>query len=220
MNSLMLAASEARKRFGKRAIPFLGEVASADFITGNALAAAIGLGGGTAMNVNGGWLKFHDPVDNKVKYISKMPIRRNISWNRLNELGAVSGSKEIVISGKTYKVRLINGLREGGSGGANTYDSFVTHTSEWNRLMYHVSGKPFARAQTTLASEGIEEGDWAQYTETELGLAAYNGVGTSTLCRESSIPYRGKYGVSYLNYSAAAASDDFLGWRPLLELVE
>lgn len=220
MNSLMLVASEARKRFGKRAIPFLGEVASADFIRGDALAAAIGLTAGTAMNVNGGWLKFKDPVDNKVKYISKMPIRRNMSWHHLNVLGAVSGSKEIDISGKTYKVRLINGLREGGSGAADTYDSFVTHGSEWNRLMYHISGKPFTWARTTLASEGIEEGDWAQYTDAELGLVAYNGIGTYSLCRENSIPYRGRYGVSYLNYSLETIANDFLGWRPLLELVE
>lgn len=75
-------------------------------------------------------------------------------------LGRYLEAKRLTSPVKTYKVRLINGLREGGSGGGGTYDSFVTHTSEWNRLMYHISGKPFTWASTTLASEGIEEGDW------------------------------------------------------------
>jgi len=220
MNILLLSAHQARKRYGKPVLPFMGEVAASDFIRGDALAVAIGLTAGTVMNADAGWLKFKDPIDNKTKYISKMPIRYGASWNALNSIGAVNGSKLVDIAGKTYRVRLIEGLRPGGSGESDMYDPPATHGSEWNRLMYHVSGKPFHNVRTTLASEGIEEGDWAQYTEAELGFVAYNGIGTYTLCKESSIPYRGSYGVSYLNYSVRTASSQYMGWRPLLELVE
>jgi len=97
----------------------------------------------------------------------------------------------------------------------------ATHGSEWNRLLYHVSGKPFGTANNTLASEGITEGDWAQFSEAELLTYYSYGKGSWCWCQEAAGGariLRGYYGVSYFDYDTVTF--DYSGWRPCLELVE
>ncbi|MNP89189.1 hypothetical protein D3C85_15930 [compost metagenome] len=217
MNLLFLASAEVFKR-RKGNSPFLGEVLASDFITGAALAQAVGLTAGTLRNSDEPWLKFKDPIDGKIKYIAKKFIRTGVSWNMLSGLLVVTG-KTISINGQMYRVRLPKTLPDG----VNTavaavgFDHPVTHGSEWNRLMYHISGKPFTDARNTLASEGIEEGDWATYSETDLNNNQYHGI-----CQEKSNDgyafLRGETGVSYVTF--ANASNAYYAWRPVLELIE
>jgi len=224
MNPLMIAASETRRRLGLARNPFLGEVLASDFITGNALAAAIGLAGGVAQNSDEPWLKFKDPVDGKTKLVAKKAYRHSITWNHIASANAVYGARTIVIGGKTYKVRLFKGANSDPSTvPANTYDHPGTHGSEWNRLMYHISGRPFGGAPNTLASEGIDEGDWAQYSEAELLTRYTHGSGALSWCQESQGStrlWRGHGGVALAYYDAPGYTSSYYGWRPVLELVE
>lgn len=88
--------------------------------------------------------------------------------------------------------------------------------------MYHVSGKPFASSNNTLASEGISVGDWAQYSEADLLTYNSYGNGSYSWCQEPSGPYkivRGYYGVSYISGGDPGVNAVAFGWRPCLELV-
>src|SRR5690606_4437313 len=80
---------------------FLGEVPASEFITGGALASAIGLTAGTAHNTNEPWLKF--VLDGKTLYVAKKTFRRSITWNQIHARGAVFGTRTVVIQGNTYK---------------------------------------------------------------------------------------------------------------------
>jgi hypothetical protein len=134
----------------------------------------------------------------------------------------VSGTTIVTINGKLYKVRLLKGRGDGLNNAApKGYDVLATHGSEWNRLMYHVSGKPFGNASNTLASEGIIEGDWARFNASQLLTDYTYGKGSWCWCQEAAAGYRtlrGYLGVSYFDYDIGAF--DYYGWRPCLELIE
>lgn len=228
MNSLMISAAESRRRFAKPTTPFLGEVPASEFITGDALASAIGLTVGISQYSDEPWLVFKDPVDGKTKYVSKKPLRHTLGWMYIDAVGAAYGTKQIVIGGKTYKVRLFKCLPDGVNSARNTggYDALETHGSEWNRLMYHITAKPFKHPANTFSSENIDEGDWASYSETDLGLNSSDTAGSNCFCQESDSYWvnnrftRGGYGAS--SQGAVAfnyAGHKNFGWRPLLELV-
>lgn len=205
---------------------FIGEVPSAEFITGTALAAAIGLTAGVPQNSDAGWLKFADTVDGKTKYISKKPMRHTVSWDALNARGAVFGTTTVVINGDTYKVRLLKGIiADTLVGTSSGYDLPSSHGCEWNRLLYHVSAKPFGHASNTLQSEGITEGDWASYSEVDLVTHYTHGRGSYNWCQETGTDpttrvYRGYAGVSHTNQTTSSNASVNRGWRPVLELVE
>lgn len=207
---------------------FIREVTAVDFITGDALASQIGLTAGTSQHSDAGWLMFVDAVDGKTKYISKKPLRYNLNWNHLNSRGAVRGTARVVIAGATYKVRLLSGANSNPSTvGHSSWDHPGTHGCEWNRLLYHISAKPFGHASNTLASEGIVEGDWASYSEIDIGTAMEltGGNGSYQWCQETGTIddrriMRGRIGVSYLNQAGMASTFPEYGWRACLELVE
>lgn len=204
---------------------FIGEVTAAEFITGTALAAAIGLTTGIAMP-DAGWLKFEDSVDGKTKYVAKRPLRHTISWDMLHAVGAVWGTVSVVINGSTYKVRLLSGDNSNpATAQSDSFDHPGTHGCEWNRLMYRISAKPFGDSRNTLASEGIVEGDWASYSEADLLTHRNHGNGSYQLCQETGTngAYkigRGYYGSSWSYQDSASFADAGRGWRPVLELVE
>ena len=201
---------------------YYGEVLATEFITGNDLASEFGLTAGDPEKPNADWLKFS--LDYKTLYVAKMPFKRYLSWDQINARGAVFGTAQVTINGKLYKVRLLKGRGDGLSTNVSSgYDTLPTHGSEWNRLMYHVSGKPFADPQTTLASEGITEGDWARFSEAELSTYYTYGNGSYNWCQESSGTnkvLRGFYGVSYVSWTSPGRIASVNGWRPCLELVE
>ena len=191
---------------------------ASDFITGDALASSIGLTEGTSQNSTAGWLKFS--LDSKTLYVAKRPFRYGISWNAINAVGAVFGTKKIVINGHTYKVRLLKGRGDGLTTNiAAGYDTSTTWNSEWNRLMYHVSGTPFANANNKLTSEGISVGDWAQYSEADLYTSNVASSGYISWCSDPSGSdkiVRAWYGVSYIAFLNSGST---AAWRPCLELI-
>lgn len=195
---------------------YYGEVSASEFINGNDLAVQVGLTAGGAFNSDAGWLKFS--LDYKTLYVAKKPFRYSISWNQLNSVGIVSGTTTVTINGKLYKVRLLKGRGDG----LNTTisygnDTLPTHNSEWNRLMYHVAASING---TNISSEGIVSGDWAQFSNADLGL---NGL--SSLCQEvitgnTNIVARGSQGAGIIEQINRTSVYTFVGWRPCLELVE
>lgn len=200
---------------------YYGEVPADEFINGNNLATQIGLTGGTAFNSDAGWLKFS--LDYKTLFVAKKPFRYNLSWNQINARGAVFGTAQVTINGKLYKVRLLKGRGDGLTTTVDDgFDTKSTWGSEWNRLMYHLSGKPFYYKQNILTSEGLTEGDWAQFSEAELLTNGVYGSGSYNWCQDSSGAskvVRGAYGVSYVFQNSPGSIASSYGWRPCLELV-
>lgn len=202
---------------------FLGEVTASSFVTGPQLADAIGITQGTPI-ADAGWLKFEDSVDGQTKYISKKPLRHTISWDHIHSVGAVFGTASVVIKGLTYKVRLLSGANSNHAKVAHGFDAPYTHGCEWNRLLYHISAKPFGTAANFLASEGITEGDWASYSEADLLTHRDHGDGSYSWCQETGTTgtirvLRGYRGVSGSSQDTSSSAASYLGWRVVLELV-
>lgn len=199
--------------------PFKGVVPSANFITGTALAAAVGFTDGSAQNDDCGWLHFIE--DNGLElYIAKKTIRYNLSWEQLHSKGLSLGTTEITIDGVVYIVRLLTG----GVPPNNT----LAVGGEWNRYMYNVY---------TMADRSTFPPDalyWADYTGPMLGVATVDRsteVGTASICaddfgnvahitRGSSISKQTTdpqiTGIWYVDPNSPAPT---AGWRPVLELV-
>lgn len=163
-------------------------------------------------------------MDGKTKYISKRPLRNNISWNHINAVGAVFGTATVVVNGDTYKVRLPSGANTNPAKGSSGHDAPHTHGCEWNRLMYHISALPFGNFNNKLTSEGIAEGDWASYSEKDLLTHSSGGSGSYQWCQEtgtdpSTRVYRGYTGVSHSAQMPSSTTAAGCGWRAVLELV-
>ncbi|MNX33628.1 Kelch motif protein [compost metagenome] len=182
--------------------PYKGIVAEADLITGAALAAAIGISGGTPFVEAGqGWLKFQD--NGKTFYIAKKPVRTALLIEELSAIGAVNGTKTITIGGKIYKVRLMTGGdADPANNGGGEYNNY------------------FARVTTEYAGIGER---WGNLTTADIAWYGGASSGELTLCQEQwagngplTRGYPGFYG---LWYQAAAATHGGYGWRPVLELV-
>ena len=204
---------------------FFGEVPTSEFITGNALASAIGLTAGTAQNSNEPWLKF--ALDGKALYVAKKPYRHTISWNSIDSVGAVFGTKTVVINEKTYKVRLLKG------GNQNPMPDWLppgtsVHNSEWNKLMIpiHISWSD----GTLAGDQWIDPStpDWnIRYTNSDLIVG--QNPNELTWCQED-IKYgskvyavlRGGNGVQGLARAVKtdkSGTDVIFVWRPCLEEV-
>lgn len=203
---------------------YYGLVPAAQFITGDSLAVALSISAGTSINSSTDWMKFS--LDGKTLLVPQKNIRTSISWTNLSAATVIFGTKLVTIGGRQYKVRLFKGCPPGMNQSANEngFDTPSGVGSEWNRLMYHVAGKPFADVSNTLASEGITVGDWAQYSEAALNVS---GVGSSSWCQETHASnalyqlFRGgaSAGVSRHNAISRATASTVVGWRPVLELV-
>lgn len=183
--------------------PFRGEVLAADFISGSALAAAIGLSAGALINDTTPWLKF---VDNgKTFYMPKKPIRMTFSWENLNALGAVTGTKTVQIGGLTYKVRLMTG----GNGANPTNTAGGEYDDYFSRVTTQYSGKNGAA--------------WATYAPSDVGWDGGTANYELITCQEASTQggylLRGYPGFLGVWYQPADTAQSGYGWRPILELV-
>lgn len=224
MFEIMLGGGKPKGWVPSKDSMFIREVGSSEFITGDVLAAQIGLTAGVSQHSDAGWLLFADTVDGHTKYIAKRPFRHSITWDQLNVVGVVFGTRTVVINDLTYKVRLPSGVNFDPATESNGWDAPYTHGCEWNRLMYRISAKPFGNPKNTLASEGITEGDWASYSEKDLLTHFTHGYGNYSLCQETGTDpttrvVRGYGGVGRSQQGPSKSNGNY-GWRPVLELVE
>src|SRR5690606_19344400 len=107
-------------------VAFLGEVPSSKFITGNTLAAAVGLTTGIERNSNEPWLRFS--LDGAVLYMAKKALRTGVSWNTYNAKGLVNGTATVSIAGRVYKVRMRKGSTQIGPHPGNGIGDDIKNT--------------------------------------------------------------------------------------------
>lgn len=220
---------------------FDGEVASADFIDGDTLAAQIGLTAGTSINSNTPWLSF--TRHSKKIYIPKLPLRGSVNWEMLYNAGAVFGddtvgvrpnqiatavlqNKRVTIAGKTYIVRLLKGTN-----GGQTYDRFTDdsgndswlgYNSEWNDLHYLITSD-----LTIIRYTGPKIAD--PYTPAQLGFTPNPSTGPRIrFCQEVNVNLGGQTMARGNTNNVTDVIPDRLynttstanAWVPCLELVE
>jgi hypothetical protein len=185
---------------GNTTAGFYGFVPASDFITGNDLAAQIGLTAGTSHNSDAGWLKFSS--NEKTLYVAMETFRHSISWDHINAVSAVYGNRTVVINGNLYKIRLLTG---------GNADPASSAGGEWNSLMYgvHMSTNP----------------QWGPgYSNADLNVGTGNGLRSWTQERHSSSSsyrvVRGDNGVSSFHSDVSSSAYSYDGWRPVLELVD
>lgn len=153
---------------------YLGEVPSASFITGAALATAISLTAGTAIaaNASAGWLKFS--YDNKILLIAKKPFRTGVSWDMLYAAGVVYGddtngsfqgspaklqNAKVTILGKVYRVRLMRIM-----------DADVPITPNPGRELKDL----FLKVLGPNSVAGLTTGEWASFSSSDLDISLFS----------------------------------------------
>ncbi len=238
MNPLLLSAAIQRAKIPAFALlgrpllvgnpdhGYFGEFSSTDVIRGDTLATQVGVRLGTAIHVTDGWLGF--ALNGKRLLVAKKPIRHSISWDALSTAGVVFG-KEIPIQNTRMLVRLPKGVFYSPAADSTTFafddDSILTHGSEWNRLLYHVSATVDpGRPSPWVSSEGIQIGTFAQFTHDELGISG-SAAWRANWCQEplksstGNKIIRGNGKVAEISYTTSWNTGG-VGWRPVLELIE
>lgn len=185
---------------------FYGEVLAAELIDGVDLAAELGLTSGTAQFPGEPWLKFVDR--GRVIFVAKKIYRHSISWNQINSVGAALGETLIEIGSDTYMVRLMSGGND---------DPATGPGGEWNRLIYPIH-----------IADPNNQGWNINYEHSDLILgSAYSSNGFNSWCRDSTVSdgsmriCRGS-NAGLTQYSVVTNLNDvrnYMGWRPVLELV-
>ena len=201
-------------------LQFKGEV---PLITGNELADIIGLTDGISQFDEEPWLHFND--EGRDIYIAKKPFRYSVSWDQLNAVGAVYGSKTVTIGGKLYMVRLLRGGNGDPTTGGTYYGCNITEHqgSEWNRYMYPIHSTTHVSTSNPNTSD---MGTLAQYTDEQLHVHYDYGNGTYSWCQEvsgssaSNCVVRSGDGVTYGSYGTFSSTSTHLGWRPVIEKLD
>lgn len=201
---------------------YFGLVTSSELINGDSLASLVGLTAGTSQFSAVNWLKF--AYKGKVLFVAQKPIRNNLSWDNINAVGAVTGTKQVAIKSLNYKVRLPQGALTNPSE-TNTTDRGAKG-SEWNRLMLavHEQVKNKNWAYPAYVESDIQ--DFGTYlTDADLITNSSSGNGSYSWCQETAKNdssyrvVRGTLGVSSLYWSTSSTVTADSGWRPVLELV-
>jgi hypothetical protein len=214
---------------------FFGEVSASELITGDALASECGISQGTSQHSTAGWLKF--AYKGEILFIAKKPIRNSISWDAINTAKCVygdSGDKQIIVDGKTYKVRLMRALEPTNDPKtiASATSGVVNHYSEWNRLMCQIHEEAIngswgypdnIESDIGILEHSLGSGSQGMYSDADLIVAS--GDGRVSWCQEMSTYTsdrlnRGFGGVSHSSYYGRSSNaNSYYGWRPCLELV-
>lgn len=188
---------------------WFGEVAASELITGEALAAKLGLTAGTPHNNATPWLKF--AYQGKFLFMPKRPLRVDLSWNDILAVSAVYGDKVIQVGNHLFKVRLPKGAL---TDPAVVTQGNVQWGSEWDYTYGHVRGPTaYVSAANAFASYTIED----TLTTTAPDLAFYAmcmesmQVNTQHIKRQDVATYNVDTYKSWSRYD--------YGWRPVLEYV-
>lgn len=175
---------------------YFGIINSDDFIYGESLSEMVGFTKGELLQYDTQWAVFY--YHDAIAITPLKPIRYNVSWDDINELGLVDNSKSIKIDDKSYGVCLHTGDIE-----ANTWDELIS------RLSRHSMITP----------------RWGDLNEKELNVNwAICEYGSATWCQDfcpSNPAYLTTRGLNRLAHSLRSTSSGvatYLAWRPLLIL--
>ena len=177
---------------------YFGLVNSNDFISGKELSEFVKFEKGKLLKYDTLWAVFY--YHGKIAVTPIKPIRYNVSWNDIDELGLVDGSfNRMNIKGIHYSISLHTGDIET----TNTWDELIS------RL--HVDSKIIPT--------------WDSLTDVDLNVNwEVCKHGTATWCQESSSfdpsfrTYRGDYRLAYSSWSTSSHVGTYMAWRPLLIL--
>lgn len=178
---------------------------------------------GTAMAGPNKWLKYI--YKGKTVYMPLKNIRYAMSWEELNTLGLTKATRQITIGGKQYTVRLPTGYD---TAVTSHYD--VSFAGSFNDLIYPIyAGLSLPTPQVQAYPR------WAAYNDDAFGfgktyLEVAGGLGTMSWVQEE---YNGNahmaraYNDVYKDYQLLAGwfvnfngRQNYVGWRPIVELVE
>lgn len=160
----LMAAARARLPNGPEVLEYLGIIPAADLITAASLASLIGLSSGTRIDAD--WVKFKK--GNRIRYVSKGPMRYGMSWQQIHAVTAVFG-KQVTIGDKKYICRLLSGA-----------DTDPTNTNvaaaggEFNELFYSIC---------TMRDPSYTGPVLANILASNLGFTSANGF--ALFCKES-----------------------------------
>lgn len=202
---------------------FYGEVPTSEFITGDELARLIGLTAGKSQFSNEPWLKFS--YLGKTEFIAKKPFRHSVSWDNINAVNAVFGNRTIKIGDNTYKIRLLKGKTEGKQNDSSSYNGNINYNSELNKLMLPIHKKAPSNWKAPANVNSPTENWNVGYTDADLLTQNNNGNGSYCWCQEygHSTGFRLVRGGDDVSDSSSTYPNNylsFLGWRPVLELID
>jgi len=209
---------------------YFGVVSANDLITGDALAALVGISAGTSQFSTEGWLKF--AYQGKILFVAKKTIRSNISWDQINAANCARGNVvQKTVKGYTFKVRLMKGSHVAGDSTVPDYGTAssgaLNHGSEWNKLMLPIHENA-APSKSWAYPNNVGTNDTAywgtNFTDADLQTHYNHGDGSYSWCQETTYGssrrlLRGNNGVSYSRYYSSSGANTNRGWRPVLELV-
>jgi hypothetical protein len=201
---------------GDATMGYYGFVPPDDFITGSALATAIGLTAGNIQFDQEGWLKF--AYNGKQLLVAKKPFRNSLSWQHIYQTGSVygddtvgkypSGSQKlqnriVTIQGKQYRVRLLRGAV------SDPAHSTSAPGRELQDLFFKVlavkSGPWESFTMADVGQTASSLGKWAWVTETASNLTTARLFMTEN---------------AGLSMEYATANSSAFAWRPVLELID
>ena len=164
------------------------------------------------------WIEVNDK--DKKLLICDRNILSKISWDDLNAQGLVEG-KIITIDNKKYKIRLLTGgssVRNDGdwySGGSPT-------DNEWDRIIVNegkLNGLPVPSNKDL--DKALDSTDYSTVHN-----KMWNWAGVYSWCKETysgnsnSSVFRGYDSARYFIYGDRDIRHSFIGWRPVLEVLE
>lgn len=184
---------------------FYGEFAATEFITGDALAAAIGLSAGSSYFSDAPWLKFS--LDGRTLYTPKQPHRNVLGALDVAAVGALDGTATVVIGDFTYKVMGWKVVANPPSPNTMGADLPEHAGSEWARLMHRIC------VDVPATQSGA---NWVEYTKADLNIGDIYEI-TGDPCDSTTYPYAIINNLNYLNRTTGGGTSQ--RWRPVLEPV-
>lgn len=194
---------------------YFGEVTTEELISITELEEQLELAGiGTVFNPSSTWLKMY--YQDRILFISKLPLKYGISFDNLNRTGAIYGEGSVAAHGDWFDAKVLGGILEGADVPVvKGNDTEVTHGSEWNDLLY-----PLISTNVNTGSQDIE--NLANFTEVQLGLTSGNGRNNITSSywplNVNEIVTRGFGNVGNVDSKISSTNDASMGWRVVLEL--
>ena len=161
------------------------------------------------------WMEVNTMTGKKL-LISDRVILTNVSWDDLNAQSLIFG-KEVTIDGKRCRLRVMTGSASpiaSNMGGATQ--------NEWDMYIGNTSGLPGLLTPTTADNDGIMTASDAASVHNK----NWNWYYVYSWCQETYTSFasdralRGFLGARYWTSSAQSNRHTFIGWRPVLEILD
>lgn len=213
-------------RGGTMQAGFFGEVPATQLFTAIELADLCDLDAGIVQYNDTPWLKFAWKGD--VIFIPKKPIRYFVSWENINNVGAVYGTKLVHKNNTPYAVSLMEGAVSNPSDNSAADRDAIG--SMWNQLILPIHEFAYTNSWSEVHLTGdvvpwehtFGTGEGNRYSNGDLLLDQVNGNGSYTWCKETTDAnvdhrvVRGGTGPAKSNWAAKWISYAYSGWRPVL----